>query len=199
MISVTITDKDGSSSVQQFDKSEILIGRVKGNDVVLPKTNVSKRHSRIIVKDGRAILVDLKSTNGTFVNGQKITAPRPLAEGDKVFIGDFTLEVKEIASSGGAAPAGVPSAAPMPSFGQLPGVNGGMPAPHVEAARPLGVGGTPSLNGLPSLGGQPTIGSMPPVGGLPSLGAPVATAPMGPGASPSPSIPSMSGAYGAWF
>ncbi len=202
MISVTITDKDGSSSVQQFEneKTEILIGRVKGNDIVLPKTNVSKRHSRIIVKDGRPILIDLKSTNGTFVNGQKITAPKQLVEGDKVFIGDFTLEVREIATAAPAAPAapaGISSPAPLPSFGQVPGVGAGLPVPPVEAPRPLSMGGTPSLSGLPSLGGS----GLPPVGGgLPSLGgvgaAPMgpasSPAPMGPGAAPAPSIPSMS-------
>ena len=75
MLSVTITEKDGPSSVQTFDstKSEVLIGRIKGNDIVLGRSNISKRHSRIVVKDGKIIVIDLKSTNGTFVNGEKIT------------------------------------------------------------------------------------------------------------------------------
>ena len=37
MLSVTITEKDGPSSTTTFDKPEVLIGRVKGNDIVLPK------------------------------------------------------------------------------------------------------------------------------------------------------------------
>ena len=44
--------------------------------MILPKGNISKRHSRIVLKDGKFIIVDLKSTNGTYVNGKKITAPR---------------------------------------------------------------------------------------------------------------------------
>ena len=103
MLSVTITEKDGPSSVQTFDstKSEVLIGRIKGNDIVLGRSNISKRHSRIVVKDGKIIVIDLKSTNGTFVNGEKITGPRVMEEGDKIFIGDFTIEVRE--TGGGAA------------------------------------------------------------------------------------------------
>ena len=109
MLSVTITEKDGPSTTTTFDKTEVLIGRVKGNDVVLPKTNVSKRHSRIVVKDGKIILVDLKSTNGTFINGHKITTPHVMQEGDKVFIGDFMIEVREV---GGGAPAMPAAGAP---------------------------------------------------------------------------------------
>ena len=74
MLSVTITEKDGPSSVQTFDstKSEVLIGRIKGNDIVLGRSNISKRHSRIVVKDGKIIVIDpghgcLKSTTATTI------------------------------------------------------------------------------------------------------------------------------------
>ena len=197
MISLSITDKDGSSTTTTFDKQEVLIGRVKGNDVVLPKTNVSKRHSRIVVKEGRAILVDMKSTNGTFVNGQKISAPRQLVEGDKVFIGDFTIEVREITTTPAA-----PSGSPIPSFNNAPSVGSVPPmGGHAEGVRPLA--GAPSLGGLPSLGnlppvsGLPTLGNLPPVGGAPASNVPslgnlppvggapsLSPSPLGPSASP---------------
>ena len=62
---VVIHEKGGQPRRQEFDKNEVTIGRVQGNDIVLPKQNVSKKHSRIVVKDGKFIRVDLKSTNGT--------------------------------------------------------------------------------------------------------------------------------------
>src|SRR5512143_1042359 len=89
-----------------FDKPEVTSGRVQGNDIILPKGNVSKRHSRIVLKDGKFIIVDLKSTNGTYVNGRKITSPLVLKDTDKIYIGDFILTVEDAA--GGAVSAGAP-------------------------------------------------------------------------------------------
>ena len=73
MFSILISEKGGETKRMEFDRPEITIGRVAGNDIVLPRNNISKRHSRIVFKDGKFIVVDLKSTNGTFVNGRKIT------------------------------------------------------------------------------------------------------------------------------
>ncbi|MBR4986174.1 MAG: ankyrin repeat domain-containing protein [Proteobacteria bacterium] len=117
MISVTVTDKDGTSTTSTFNTVGIRIGRTreiiydaknkpwildsdKYNDVVLPAKDVSRRHARIVIKYNQLkdteqlILVDCKSTQGTFLNGHKISAPSLLFEGDKVFIGDFALDVQ---------------------------------------------------------------------------------------------------------
>src|SRR5215213_8459475 len=93
MFSITVTEKGGEQRRLDFDKPEITIGRVQGNDIILPKGNVSKRHSRIVLKDGKFIIVDLKSTNGTYVNGKKITAPQVIKSSDKIYIGDFTIQI----------------------------------------------------------------------------------------------------------
>src|ERR671929_2394264 len=87
-----------------FNKPEVTIGRVQGNDIVLPKGNVSKRHARIVLKDGKFIIVDLKSTNGTYVNGRKITSPLVVKDSDKIYIGDFIVGVDEAASGEGDGP-----------------------------------------------------------------------------------------------
>src|SRR5262245_44908342 len=84
MFAITISEKGGETRRLEFDKLEITIGRVQGNDIILPKGNVSKRHSRIVLKDGKFIIVDLKSTNGTYVNGRKITSPIVIKSSDKV-------------------------------------------------------------------------------------------------------------------
>ena len=56
MFSITVTEKGGEQRRLDFDKPEITIGRVQGNDVILPKGNVSKRHARIVLKDGKFII-----------------------------------------------------------------------------------------------------------------------------------------------
>ena len=74
-----------------FAEPELMIGRVQGNHLVLPDSSVSRRHARLVVRDERLILVDLKSTNGTYVNGRKITSPQVIQNSDKIYIGEFTL------------------------------------------------------------------------------------------------------------
>jgi pilus assembly protein CpaF len=88
---IVITEKGGKPRSEVFEQNEITIGRVAGNDIVLPKGNISKRHSRIVLRDGKFIIVDLRSTNGTYVNGKRINSPQVLKDADKVYIGDYTL------------------------------------------------------------------------------------------------------------
>jgi pilus assembly protein CpaF len=117
MFTVVITEKGGEQRRLDFDKPEVTIGRVQGNDIILPKGNVSKRHSRIVLKDGKFIIVDLKSTNGTYVNGRKITSPLVIKGSDKIYIGDFILNVED----GGAAVSAPPPGATAPPPGATPG------------------------------------------------------------------------------
>ena len=105
MFTIVIQEKGGEQRRMVFSKAEITIGRVQGNDIVLPKGNVSKRHARIVLKDSKFIIVDLKSTNGTYVNGRKITSPLVVKDSDKIYIGDFIVGVDE-AASGDAADGG---------------------------------------------------------------------------------------------
>jgi len=66
------------------------IGRSKKNDLVLEGVFVSRKHSVIEVKDGVYILTDNNSTDGTYINGEKIQT-RQLEDGDEIQIGDFDL------------------------------------------------------------------------------------------------------------
>ena len=124
MFSVVVTEKGGEQQRLEFDKPEVTIGRVQGNDIILPKGNVSKRHSRIVLKDSKFIIVDLKSTNGTYVNGRKITSPIVVKGTDKIYIGDFIITVEEpgAAAQAGApgGPAGRPPPPPPPPKGAPP-------------------------------------------------------------------------------
>ncbi|HEX4383678.1 MAG TPA: ATPase, T2SS/T4P/T4SS family [Myxococcales bacterium] len=92
--SVILTEKGGATQRLDFDSEEITIGRVDENDICLPKGNISKKHTKIVVKDGKIIVLDLKSTNGTYVNGKKLAGPQVITPTDKVYIGDFILNVE---------------------------------------------------------------------------------------------------------
>jgi pilus assembly protein CpaF len=105
MFTIIISEKGGAERREAFDRSEINVGRVQGNDLMLPKGNVSKHHARLLYRDGRFIVTDLKSTNGTYVNGRKISQATIVREGDKIYIGDFVLRL-ETAQSAAAADAG---------------------------------------------------------------------------------------------
>src|SRR5690606_21760045 len=78
-----------------FDKEEVTIGRASGSDIVLPRNNISKRHARLVDKHDKVVIVDLRSTNGTYVNGRRITAPELLSGEDKVYIGDFVIRLSQ--------------------------------------------------------------------------------------------------------
>jgi pilus assembly protein CpaF len=94
MFTIVISEKGGAERRETFDKNEVNVGRVQGNDLMLPKGNVSKHHARLLSRDGRFIVTDLKSTNGTYVNGRKIAQATIVREGDKIYVGDFVLRVE---------------------------------------------------------------------------------------------------------
>lgn len=83
---------------------EFTIGRGSEYDMVLDEDMVSRRHAKIATLHGQIVLQDLKSTNGTFVNGERIALVR-LKLGDKILIGTSIMEVVETDRSqpGGAA------------------------------------------------------------------------------------------------
>ena len=91
MLILTLAEKGGDPKDLSFDKAEIRVGRVRDNDIVLPKGNVSKHHCRLLLQDGQVLVEDLGSTNGTYVNGRKITEATPISTSDKVFVGDFVI------------------------------------------------------------------------------------------------------------
>ena len=92
--SVILSEKGGATRRLDFESAEITIGRLDENDIRLPEGNVSKKHTRIAVKHGKIVVVDLKSTNGTYVNGKKLAGPQVISREDEICIGDFILSVE---------------------------------------------------------------------------------------------------------
>jgi hypothetical protein len=71
---------------------KVVVGRASDHDKVLVEDMVSRRHAQIMAVDGGLMIQDLGSTNGTFVNGEKIQKAR-VQEGDRILIGTSILKV----------------------------------------------------------------------------------------------------------
>ena len=90
-------------------KKDIHIGRVDPlseifpeidlTDDIAPAKDVSRRHARISKKDGRVVVQDLASSNGTFLNGKRLESyhTEPLSDGDVLQLGATQIEVKILA------------------------------------------------------------------------------------------------------
>ena len=89
-------------------QDQVTIGRSAGNELVLADAEVSRRHARVVRRaDGYAV-EDIGSTNGTFVNGQRISHLTLLQDGDTIDLGD-TVRLRFVSSPG------APPAPPEPS------------------------------------------------------------------------------------
>ena len=71
---------------------EIVVGRSSELDMVLVEDMVSRRHAKLIITDDQIFIQDLGSTNGTFVNGEKIKRAK-LNEGDRILIGTSIIKL----------------------------------------------------------------------------------------------------------
>ena len=67
------------------------IGRAEYNDVVVSDLSVSSAHAKIQLREGIWMLVDLESTNGSFVDGEQVDGEAPLAPGALIRFGDVSL------------------------------------------------------------------------------------------------------------
>jgi pSer/pThr/pTyr-binding forkhead associated (FHA) protein len=126
------------------------IGRADYNDLVIPDESVSTQHAKLQRREGVWVLVDLDSTNGTFVDGDRVKGESPLGPGVTVRFGDISLlfeptdDSAGVAKGGGTrvievmrtpAPPPAPKAAPVPRAAPVP-----KPAPPAKTkpkARPV--------------------------------------------------------------
>jgi FHA domain len=87
-------------------ESELMIGRQVEGPGRLSDEEISRAHARVWVDpDGMWTIEDLASTNGTFVNGVRITAPKTLKEDDTIELGSTTIVVRELVGSSLEEPA----------------------------------------------------------------------------------------------
>ncbi|HEB66096.1 MAG TPA: FHA domain-containing protein [Chloroflexi bacterium] len=104
-----------------LSQDEITIGRDVSNDFIINDVEVSRRHARLSRQGMQFVIEDLGSTNGTFINGQRLAGPHVLRVGDVILLGEnVTLVFEEtsydpnatVASPAMAAPAGPPPPPP---------------------------------------------------------------------------------------
>ncbi len=96
--SLLIREGHGAGETLRFDEPEVSFGRVADNDVVLHDPDVSRKHFTIVEGDGCHVLKDLGSSNGTYLNGERIDSD-VLSAGDSIQVGRMVFEFQEQAAS----------------------------------------------------------------------------------------------------
>jgi DNA-binding NtrC family response regulator/pSer/pThr/pTyr-binding forkhead associated (FHA) protein len=91
LLYLVIFDARSSRTFQLPERGEVLIGRSQDADIYLDDNAVSREHAKLILTGREAVLADLNSRNGTTVNGERVTVPRPLASGDTIDVCGVTL------------------------------------------------------------------------------------------------------------
>lgn len=84
---ITVRDALGNQREIELSRTPFTLGRQADNDLVLLDTRVSRRHARILKDSEGYLLEDIGSRHGTFLNGERITAPRRLNSGDQISLG----------------------------------------------------------------------------------------------------------------
>lgn len=96
-ITLSIQIDQGKESVQQFSQPQILIGRDTNCDITMMDEALSAHHARLTYHHGQWWLEDLSSTNGTFLNREKLTTPAVVITGDHFKCGNtvFGIHVED--------------------------------------------------------------------------------------------------------
>ena len=81
-------------------EGENLLGRVEDGVLWLDGPMVSRRHARVVVAGGDAVLEDLGSKNGTFLKGERLSAPVSLSDGDVIWLGQVAVTFRVLAAGG---------------------------------------------------------------------------------------------------
>jgi pSer/pThr/pTyr-binding forkhead associated (FHA) protein len=91
---LVITAGSLAGTTIELENAPVTIGRAPESTLVLTDDYASSHHARLIPRDGQWLVEDLGSTNGTYLDKTKVTAPTPLPVGGKVRIGKTVLELR---------------------------------------------------------------------------------------------------------
>ena len=130
----------------------LTIGREASNPIPINDAEISRKHSQLVLQGGKYVLTDLGSTNGTFVNGQRLTGQHVLQPGEVISLGEqinllfelvtvidpnaTMLSSQPPAAAAYNAPRPQPQPQPVPYAGQVPAGPGPVYAAPAPAASP---------------------------------------------------------------
>lgn len=102
-----------AGQIHELKVDKTTVGRVEDNMLQVPEPSVSSHHCEILLRGGQVFVNDLNSTNGTYINGEKIARETPLKPGEVLRLGQIEMRLENGASP--AAPPGPAAAAPASS------------------------------------------------------------------------------------
>jgi pSer/pThr/pTyr-binding forkhead associated (FHA) protein len=130
-------------TVFDVTKEVTMLGRDVTNDIPLGDAEISRQHARLTRTPGGIVLEDLGSTNGSFVNGDRLASPRVLRSGDLVGLGEnVTLTFEATAPESAATVMGPARVAPPPRPAARQA-----PPPVAGPATPMGMPAIPDEEG----------------------------------------------------
>jgi pSer/pThr/pTyr-binding forkhead associated (FHA) protein len=91
---VVVLDASGSRVSTHRLSGSLEIGRESSCQIRPEDTYISQQHARIFERNGSWVVEDLGSTNGTYLNQQKVTVPSQISPGDRIRVGKTVLEVR---------------------------------------------------------------------------------------------------------
>jgi len=93
-IQLVIKTSDGMEKIVFFQQDEITIGRALGNTIVLTDDALSANHARVLYNHAQWWLEDIGSTNGTFLNKEKISSPTVIINTDQFKCGNTLFSIR---------------------------------------------------------------------------------------------------------
>jgi pSer/pThr/pTyr-binding forkhead associated (FHA) protein len=91
---LVITSGQKAGAEFPLGRDEITIGRSSDSAIIIRDDYTSTHHARLMLWNGRWMIQDLDSTNGTFLNGSRVTVPTPIPLGATVKVGATTFELR---------------------------------------------------------------------------------------------------------
>ena len=91
---VTVVRSDTQAGLSFTVNGATVLGRSDQSDVILDDPYASEFHLRLVAQNGTLTVSDLGSTNGTYVNGRRITTPTNLRRGDALQVGKTVMEIR---------------------------------------------------------------------------------------------------------
>jgi WD40 repeat protein len=104
MIRLSVSEQGAPPRMVTFDKGQVQVGRAQECELCLGGQGISSRHCRFVQTPTGIIVEDLGSTNGTFVNRQRISTPTPITGRDEIIVAMYEIRLQEVATGMSAAP-----------------------------------------------------------------------------------------------